>query len=225
VAGGEAPASAPTLPAAQKGETALTAEELGTALSELPAFKQPGPLKGRIVAVTDDGMLGPRTDEGTLLIDPPGRVLRNFTKPAPKAWVLRDGVIEEYAPALNTLYVKDLTGAPKARKLVESAFTGDVKSLRELFDVYAFKTAAPVAYRFVLLPNAAHPNLAYARIEATLPADALFFSKILYVQREGDPVTETFLDVQRAEKPDAGAFVLKLPAGVKKQADTVQDGK
>ena len=100
-------------PSALPGEALLSPADAEKILHELPAFKDPKPIKARIKTEVDD-LLGARTDEGDLLLDRPARVLRRFTKPSLKIWLLDGTQIQEYASRTKTLYVKDFAKAPRA---------------------------------------------------------------------------------------------------------------
>lgn len=204
------------------GETLLTAEDADKLFSELPAFKNKGCLKAGIVTEVDD-LLGARKEEGELLLDHGGRVLRKFTKPSLKVWLLNGAQIQEYAASRKMLYIKDFKQAPKALKLIQAAFTGDVKSLSELFDIHVFRgTASPPGYRFVLLKKAGSENtLLYKRIEARLLADALFFHEIEYLPESGDRTVERYLNIAPVATPDDTDFKLEVPADVQRKTEVV----
>lgn len=203
------------------GEARLSGGDAEKILAELPAFKNPGPLKAKMVAETDD-LMGARKDQGEILIDPPSRVLRNFTKPKPKVWLLNGNVLQEYLPARKTLLTKDFSSAPQALKRIQSAFTGDLKGLRDVFDVAVFKNAEKDAYRFVLVPLKSEGAM-YKRIEAKLEAKALFFHEVTYVPESGDKVVEKYTEIQAVPKPGDDAFKLSVPDDVTVKTDKVSD--
>lgn len=209
-------------PAPLDGETKLSTEEADRALAELPAFKHPQALKAKIVAETDD-LMGVRKEEGELLISPPTQVLRTFTRPKPKTWVLNGNQLQVYLPARKSLFVTDFSNAPKTLKRIQNAFTGDLKSLRELFDIYVFSSAAGKSYRFVLVPAKGESAAGYKRIQAKLASDALFFHEIAYEPESGDKVVERYSGIESVAKPDDSAFELKVPDDVTRKVDKVSD--
>lgn len=211
-------------PAPLDGETKLASADVDRVLSELPAFKNPQALKAKIVAETDD-LMGMRKEEGELLISPPTQVLRTFTKPKQKTWVLNGNLLQVYLPARKSLYVTDFSNAPKTLKRIQNAFTGDLKSLRELFEIHVFSSAEGKAYRFVLVPAKGESAAGYKRIQAKLAADALFFHEIAYEPESGDKVVERYSGMEAVAKPDAAAFELKVPDDVTRKVDKVSDNQ
>lgn len=220
-------ASADDPPAPLAGETTLSAAELEKALAELPVFKDQRPLKAHIKTEMADELLGARVEEGELLLDRPSRVLRKFTKPSLKIWMLDGAQLSEYGAATKKLYVKDFSQAPKALKLIQAAFTGDMKTLKERFDVFAFKNTAgaEAAYRFVLNRKAGgeSPGL-YKRIQAKLGEKSLFFSEIEYQPENGDRVVERYSAITAVEKPSDADFKLELPADVERKSEVIGKG-
>lgn len=209
-------------PTPLEGETKLDAAEVDRVLAELPAFKSPKPLKARIVAETDD-LMGMRKEEGELLIAPPAQVLRTFTKPKAKTWVLNGNLLQVYLPGRKQLYVTDFSNAPKTLKRIQNAFTGDLKSLRELFAISVFSSAGAKTYRFVLLPAKGESAAGYKRIQAKLAADALFFHEIAYEPESGDKVVEKYSAIEAVEKPAASVFEIQVPDDVTRKTDKVSD--
>jgi len=209
-------------PAPLEGETKLEAAEVDRALSDLPAFKNPQPLKAKMVAETED-FVGTRKEEGELLLSPPSQILRTFTKPKPKTWLLNGTLLQVYIPARKQLYVTDFSDAPKTLKRIQNAFTGDLKSLRELFAISVFSSAGGKAYRFVLVPAKGESAVGYKRIQAKLAADALFFHEITYEPDSGDKVTEKYSAIEAVAKPAASAFELNVPDDVTRKTDKVSD--
>jgi len=211
------------VPTPLDGETLLTTADAEKVLHELPAFKNPQPLKARIKTEVDD-LLGSRSDEGVLLLDRPARVLRKFTKPSLKVWLLDGTKIQEYAAKSKMLYVKDFSQAPRALKLIQAAFTGDVKTLKEIFDVYTFKSSkdGKDMYRFVLNRKTGSSGGIYRRIQARLLGEALFFHEIEYVPDAGDKVIERYLEISAVEKPSDADFALDVPADVTRKNETIK---
>ncbi|MCY3020816.1 MAG: hypothetical protein NTW87_17505 [Planctomycetota bacterium] len=229
---GRAGAAAEDAPAPEAGETLLSAADAEKVIAEMRAFKATGCIKARIVTEVDD-LLGVRKEEGELLLDRPTRVLRKFTRPAAKFWLLDGSQLQEYAPRKNVLYVKDFTLAPRKLKLIKAAFTGDMKTLQELFKVWVFRRPGgekgPAAYRFVLTKgdDAASP-LDYKRIQARLLENALFFHEFEFLPRDGDRTVERYSDIVAAAKPSEEEFAaaVALPAGVKRETLAVdRDGE
>jgi hypothetical protein len=209
----------------EPGEKLLSAEEVAKVLAELPALKSTNCLKARIVTECDD-LIGKRQEEGELLLDRPTRVLRKFTKPSFKLWLLDGAQLQEYAPANKVLYVKDFAHAPRKLRLVQAAFTGDVKVLQELFTVSVFKKEQPAAYRFVLTkkPGADNP-LDYRSIQARATEQGLFFSEIEFLPGEGDRTIERYTDIAVIPRPADKDFAesVGLPAGVTKKIMPMDD--
>jgi outer membrane lipoprotein-sorting protein len=206
------------------GETRVSAADAEKLLTELPAFKNQKALRGKILAETED-LLGTRKSQGELLIDPPGRVLRNFTKPTPSVWLLNGTLLQEYLPARKTVLMTDFSAAPKSLKRIQCAFTGDLNGLSDLFDITVFAKGEGAAreYRFVLLPAAAGSGFSYKRIEARLMAGALFFHQITSEPDSGNTVVESYSEIEIVGKPDATEFELKLPDDVTRKVDKVSD--
>jgi hypothetical protein len=214
----------------EPGEKLLSAEEVAKVLAELPALKSTACLKARIVTEVDD-LVGKRQEEGELLLDRPTRVLRKFTKPSFKLWLLDGAQLQEYAPANKVLYIKDFTHAPRKLRLVQAAFTGDVRVLQELFAVSVFRKGGdskdqPASYRFVLTkkPGADNP-LDYKSIQAKATEQGLFFSEIEFVPGDGDRTVERYTDIAVVPKPADKDFAesLGLPAGVTKKIMPIDD--
>jgi hypothetical protein len=208
------------------GETLLTSAESEKLLVDLPAFKQKSPLKAKIVTEVDD-LLGARKEEGELLLDRSGRVLRKFTKPSLKVWLLNGSQIQEYAANRKMLYIKDFKNAPKTLKLIQAAFTGDVKELKELFDIHIFKSAKDnqTVYRFVLLKKAASDNaLLYKRIQATIAENAPFFHEIDYLPESGDHTVERYVDIAVVDRLNDADFALDVPADVQRKTELIGTG-
>ncbi len=202
------------------GETQLTGAELEKILAEHPAFKDPKPLKAHIKTEVADELLGARVEEGELLLDRPARVLRKFTKPSVKIWLLDGAQLSEYGAKTKKLYVKDFSKAPRALKLIQAAFTGDVTALKEVFDVYAFKGTS--GYRFVLNRKSGGDSPAlYKRIQARLEEKGLFFNEIEYLPESGDRVIERYTAIEAVAKPSDKDFALDVPADVDKKVEVI----
>jgi hypothetical protein len=206
------------------GETLLTAAETEKILAELSAFKDPHPLKAHIRTETADELLGARIEEGELLLDRPARVLRKFTKPSVKIWLLDGAKLSEYGAKSKKLYVKDFSQAPRALKLIQAAFTGDLTTLKELFDVYAFKgsSGGQTIFRFVLNRKSGGDSPAlYKRIQARLYEKGLFFHEIEYLPESGDRVLERYTEIESVGKPADKDFVLDIPDDVVRKTEVI----
>src|SRR5689334_7981701 len=82
-------------PAAEAGERALSADESEKALHAIAeTFKAHPYIRAKMQTEVDD-LAGKRAEEGELLLDRPARMLRRFTKPTPKAWLLDGAQISE----------------------------------------------------------------------------------------------------------------------------------
>ena len=203
----------------------LSGAEKQRALTELPVFKNKGPITARIICEVDD-LLGARKDEGELLLDRSGRVLRKFTRPSLKIWLLSGSQIQEYAAARKTVYVKDFSQAPNVLKLIQSAFTGDLKGLESMFELQVFRGGAENApsYRFVMTRKASVENAQlYKRIELLAHENALFFHQIEYTPESGDKTTERYLDIKAAETISDKDFTLDLPQDIQRKTENIRD--
>lgn len=212
------------VPQALAGETMLAPADAEKLLSELPAFKDPQPIKAHIKTEVADELMGARVEEGELLLDRPARVLRRFTKPSVKIWLLDGTLLSEYGAKTKKLYVKDFSQAPRALKLIQAAFTGDLKTLKELFDVFIFKGSADgqALYRFVLTRKGGTDSPAlYKRIQARLYEKGLFFHEIEYVPESGDRVLERYTEIAAVAKPADKDFVLDLPDDVVRKTEVI----
>jgi outer membrane lipoprotein-sorting protein len=213
-------------PALERGETLLDAAGADKVLAQLAAqFKAHPVVKARLAVEMDD-LVGKRTEEGELWLARPDRLLRKFTKPTPKAQLLDGPLIQEYLPALKKFYVKDFSKAPQTLKLVRAAFTMDVKTLNELFKIYVCEARPPqgVSYRLVFIKR---PDLKlalpYARIQARIGSQDVFFREIEYTPTAGDKTLERYLDVQELPQAPADVFKLDIPAGIERQVDVISD--
>ncbi len=202
----------------EKGETLLNAaaaEKVLQALAE--RFKKNPSLRARIVTEVNDELLGKRTEEGELLLDRPGRVLRKFTKPSAKFWLLDGTLLQEYLVKSKKLYVKDFSKAPRALKLLQAAVTVDAPLLGEHFDIHVFEAATEGenkerAQRLVLTQQpGAKVGLPYRRIQARIAAAGLFFQEIEYVPEGGEVTLERYVDIKSVARPADGDFALNVP--------------
>jgi len=217
-------------PAAEAGETLLSAVEVDKVLAELPVFKNQDCIKARIVSQWED-LLGPRKDEGELFLDRPMRILRKFTKPSLKLWLMEGAQLQEYAPANKVLYIKDFSAAPRKLKLVRAFFSADIKTLSESFDVWVFRHEGerkdqPVCYRFVLM-NKPGPEkvLECKSMQARVYENALFFHEIQFVpkRKEESSTLERYFDIASVPKPSDQDFheLLGLPADVVRKLEPI----
>ena len=214
-------AAAENTPAAEAGETLLTAAEVDKVLAELPVFKHQGCIKARIVSEGED-LLGPRKDEGELILDRPTRILRKFTKPSFKFWLMDGAQLQEYAPANKVLYIKDFSAAPRKLKLVRAFFSADIKTLRESFSVWVFRRAGERGGPAGLLPFRAAEQAGAEKLwscksmQARVFDNALFFHEIQFVPKEGSATLERYFDIASVPRPSDKEFheALGLPADV-----------
>ena len=208
-----------------EGETLLNAADAAGVLAEISeTFKQAPYVRAQIVTEVEDLLLGKRVEEGTLLLDRSGRVMRKFSKPAVKMWLLDAGQLQEYNPKRKTVYVKDLTQAPKALKLIQAAATADVKTLEEIFDMHVFRydKEGQKTYRLVLAAKTGGGSpMAYKWIQGRIAEKALFFEEIEYVPNAGDRTLERYKEIQSIAKPADAEFSLDAPADVKRKVDIV----
>ena len=205
------------------GEHALTIPETDAAIQRIAAaFKTHPTLRAKIRSEIED-LTGKRVEEGELLLDrtdgQPARVLRTFSKPKPKAWLLNDASVSEFVPSKKMVFVKDLSAVPKTLQNIRAAMTGDVKSLESLFTIRVF--ARPGAWRLVLDKKADVSKYIHRRIEARLADGGFFFTEIRYIPDEGDELTETFSDVRDAGKLSAADFVLPGANGIERKIEKV----
>jgi hypothetical protein len=207
------------------GETLLSAADADKLLTELLVFKDKSSLKAQIVTEVDD-LLGARKEEGELLLDRSGRVLRKFTKPSLKVWLLDGTQIQEFSANRKMLYIKDFKQAPKALKLIQAAFTGNVKELNELFDLHVFRSSKENqnSYRFLLLKKANADALLYKRIEAQVLESGLFFHQIEYLPESGDKTVERYLNIAATPMPSDRDFALEVPEGVQRKTELIGTG-
>ena len=208
------------------GETLLSAADAEKLLTDLPVFKDKTCLKAQMVTEVDD-LLGARKEEGEFLLDRSGRVLRKFNKPSLKVWLLDGSQIQEYSANRKMLYVKDFKQAPKALKLIQAAFTGNVKELNELFDMHVYRSAKEnqSVYRFLLLKKPSADNaLLYKRIQAHVFENGLFFHEIEYLPESGDRTIERYLNIDSVPKPGDRDFALEVPEGVQRKTELIGTG-
>ena len=221
-----------SVPAAETGETLLPAGEVDKVLAELPALKSQGCVAARIV--TDvDGLRPVKGQEGELLLDRPNRVLRKFTKPSPNFWLLDGTRLQEYVSKNNTLYINDFTLAPRKLKLIQAAFTGDLKALQGLFNIWVFKRPSagqgkPVEYRFVLMQKPeADKTLGFNKVQLRASEKDLFFHEIEIDMPpdKGDHTIERYFDIASVIRPSEKDFqeALGLPADAAKKVEQVED--
>ena len=207
------------------GETAIDGANADAVLAAISAeFKQSPCLKARITTEVEDLLLGKRVEEGTLLLDRAGRVLRKFSKPSNKVWLFDANQLQEYNPKRKTVFVKDLSKAPKALKLVQAAATADLKTLQEIFNIHVFEYTkdAQKHWRLVLTPKESGDSpLAYKRIQGRIAEKAIFFDEIEYVPDAGDRTLERYTDIQSIPKPGDTDFTLDVTADVKRKVDVV----
>jgi len=199
-------------PAPEAGERELSAEESEKTLRAMgEAFKAHPYVRAIIKAEVED-LAGKRVEEGELLLERPARMLRKFTKPAAKAWLLDGAQISEYAPTQKTIFVKDFSNAPKALARIQAAMTGDIKALEPLFAMHIFLKPGGEGksslLRVVLDKKTGASRRLHKRIQARIVEGGLFFDEIHYVPDEGDEVTERFSEIKEIAKPSDADFAL-----------------
>lgn len=216
-------------PQAEPGERALSAAESDTALKRIAAtFKAHATIRASIRCEIED-LAGKRIEEGTLLLDRtenrPARILRTFSKPKVKAWLLHGTLISEYVPSKKTVFVKDLSAAPKTIRHIQAALTGDVQALDEIFTIRIFSNLAanPVSLRLVLDKKQGVSKYIHRRIEARIIEGGLFFDQIHYIPDEGDELTENFLDTKDAGKLRDADFALPGAEGVDQKFEKITE--
>ena len=210
----------------EAGETLLPDTDAEKVLSEITATFVSNPyIKARIVTEVDDLLAGIRKDEGELLLDRAGRVMRKFTKPALKVWLLNESQIQEYSARRKTVYIKDLSKAPKTLKLLQAAATGDVKGLGEIFALHVFRSEKDGQANFRLLLSKKLANespVSYKHIQARILQKGLFFHEIEYVPEAGDHMIERYMGIESVTKPRDEEFTLDVPADVTRKIDVIQ---
>lgn len=212
-------------PKPETTEVALSSSETEKCLAELAEkFKATPFIKARMVVEIDD-LLGTRSEEGEMLLDHSGRILRKFTKPSLKIMLLNGAQLQEYSASRQTLYVKDFSKASKALKLLRAAATLDVKALEDLFDIQVLRGTHPKGERycrFILTKkNSGDHPLLYKRIQARILENGLFFDEIEYQPESGDRVVERYLDIQAVPKLQDDDFTLKLPVDVHRKTEMI----
>jgi len=209
------------------GETRLEAVAGDRLLAEIAErFKASPSIKAKIQCELED-LAGKRVEEGELLLDRPARLMRKFTKPSLKIWVLNESYIQEYLPKRKSLSTIDFGKAPQKLALLQSAVTLDVKALASVFNISIFESDKSGAknYRLLLTPKSdTKQPVPYKRIQARIADKALFFHEIEYVPQSGDPTLEKYTEIQAVEKLQEDAFVFEVPQDVKRKTEVV-DGE
>lgn len=204
---------------AESIEKELPPAETESALRALAIRFQSAPaVRAKIVSEIED-LVGKRTEEGEMLIERPARVLRKFTKPTEKWWLLENGTLSEFARGQKSISVKDLTGAPNLLKQIQGAMTGDLTALAPSYAFKIFESKDGTQH-LVMDRKPATSRRAYKRIEARIAPAAAFFHEIHYIPEEGDEITEKFLDIQTFKKfPDADFALPEANRKVEKISD------
>ena len=212
------------------GETAaaLVLEEVARRFQEQPC------VRAKIVSEVDDDLLGPRKEEGELLMRRPGLVLRRFfQKGQPwKAWRMEEALTSEYNPALNKVVERDFSKAPKSLELLRAAITTEVAVLKQYFQVSVFRKAAtgssPSELRLVLTrrEDRATP-LPWKQVVACLPEGAAFFSSVeqIPIPGQANRVKERYTEVQVLKNLDRAGLEDPLLQKEPKVREQVQDWK
>lgn len=214
----------------EAGERALNAVESEAALKTLAdSFKAHPTIRAKILSEIED-LAGKRTEEGELLLDRgaghPARVLRTFTKPKPKAWLLDGSSIAECAPSQKKVFVKDLSAAPKMLAHIQAAMIGDIRALESIFTLKIFSKPGAngsTDWRFILDKKPGVSKYVHHRIEARMISGGLFFSEIHYVPDEGDELTEKFLELKDAGALTDADFTLKGSEGLERATERITE--
>ncbi len=218
-------------PTPEPGERELNAGELTKTVAGIANTFKAHPSIRAVIRSEIEDLAGKRVEEGELRMDRanPGaaRVLRKFTKPTQKAWLLDGANISEVVPSQKKIFVKDLSGAPKFQKQIQAAMTGDIKALEDMFTVRIFskpgEAGKPTAFRLVLDKKPGVSRHVHRRIEARIAEGGLFFDEIQYIPDEGDELTEKFLNIEDASKPSDADFALTGTEGFEKKVDVVKE--
>jgi len=216
-------------PRPELGERILTAAETEAALSAMSVvFKQHETVRATIRSEIED-LAGKRVEDGILLMDRgvtrPVRVLRTFSKPKSKAWLLNGTTISDVSASQKKVFVKDLNAAPNMIKTIQAAMTGDVKALDALFSIRVFSksVAGSNVLRLVLDKKPGLSKYVHRQIIARIAEGGLFFSEIRYIPDEGDELTETFSDVVDAGKLSDADFALTGTDGFERKVETISE--
>ena len=217
--------SAEDAPAPEAGERALNAQESEVALRGIAdAFKAHPAIRAKMTSEIED-LAGKRIEEGELLLfrddTHPARVLRTFSKPKQKLWLLDGAEISEYVASKKTVFVKDLSAAPKTLKHIQAAMIGDVKALDAIFSIHVF--SKPGALRLVLDKKPKVSRYIHRRIEARIAEGGLFFSEIRYIPDEGDELTEKFSELKDAGALSDADFALKGIEGSERKVEKISE--
>jgi hypothetical protein len=191
---------------AEPGEERLEGEAARQALAGIAeVFRRQPCVRARIACERED-LIGRRREEGEIVFQRPGRVLRRFGPPGRvvKALRLEGEMLLEYVPKEGVV-PRDFSQAPKALALVRAAFTLDTETLVQYFTIALFRKAGaegrPAQWRIVLTRRSEKAELPLApRIQARLDDGAAFFREIWRAGETADDyVVEEYSDI-RAEK-------------------------
>jgi outer membrane lipoprotein-sorting protein len=214
---------------ARKGEALLDAADAEKALAGISERFKANPCVKAVMTTQVSDLMGDRAESGVLLLDRSGRVLRKFTKPDEKIWLLNGAQLSEYVPKLRReVAVKDFSKAPKVLDLLQAAVTVDVRQLKQYFLAHVFQGPAGAAKdaqycRLVLVKNPeCKQPLPYRRIEAQISAKGLLFREIEYIPDQGDSVIERYSDIEAVEKPKDEEFTRHIPADAPRKVDFVE---
>lgn len=155
----------------------------------------------------------PLVSRGTLHFQPPGRLARHVTAPAPST-VLLDGDRLAFGDEHGRTEL-DLARRPAVRLFVDAfvkVLAGDRPALARIFHL-AHAPADDDGWTLVLRPRVSPLKEAIERLE--LQGRGLVLARMRLVEVGGDETLTTFsrVDVERRYGPDEAARVFRLPAG------------
>jgi outer membrane lipoprotein-sorting protein len=207
----------------EAGETQLSADDAAKTLEALAErFKSNPRVKAHVTVEVED-MLGPRKEEGEMLLDRSGRLLEKFTKPGLKVKLFDAMKLHEYAGKRKIDYVKDFSKAPNLLKLIQAIITADIKELNSFFNITVFsRTENGTGFRLVLTHKSVDKNtLKYKFIEGRISEKGLFFDMIQYAPDAGDKIVERYTDIQAVEAFKDDDFKLNLPEDATSKVEVV----
>jgi outer membrane lipoprotein-sorting protein len=230
-------------PPVERGEVLLRGGERRAALATmLEAFERHKAVRASMESLVRDELLGEDMKEtGEIALLRPGRMLRRFFRPRNKLLVLSESNFQEYRSSTSTVYVKDLSKAPRTLSFLRAAMTGDLIVLETWFDLFVFRkleqAEGPAGYRFVLirkpmekerLPEENRPpsvNLPdvfpYRTIIVRWAEGALFFSEMELYPVAGEKRTERYFDIREDKSLSVNDFKFDFPAGTKQEIDGI----
>ena len=206
-----------------RAEEELNGAEAEAAVRDIAAtFKDAPRIRAKIVSEIDD-IAGTRSEEGVMLLERPGKLLRRFTKPRQKTWLLNGAELIEYSAGQPTAMVKDFTGAPGLLKQIQGVMSGDFAALEASYAMKIF-AAGSKDKRWLRIVFDKKPGINkhnFKSIVALLGPGFKFFSTIRYIPDEGDTITEHFDDIKIVEQFDSADF--ELPKGVERKVEKISE--